>query len=88
MYQDQYGQTECKPCPAGYYSSKSKDRLVKGKILEIEAKWTPLTQIYMTTQFTGFVLVVTHGNFNKSGRAKLVLLTQTRLEIPTPCLGV
>jgi hypothetical protein len=26
MYQDQYGQTECKPCPAGYYSSKSKDR--------------------------------------------------------------
>ena len=26
MYQDQYGQTECKPCPAGYYSSKSKER--------------------------------------------------------------
>ena len=26
MYQDQYEQTECKPCPAGYYSSKSKDR--------------------------------------------------------------
>ena len=26
MYQDNLGQSECKACPAGYYSSKSKDR--------------------------------------------------------------